>query len=178
MICRDTNIFYDDKGNKLLELGQNVEFGFCSSEQITIESPCVLVKNLRIACNRIGAFTFINENNTIRNTLKIGRFCSIAPNCYIGLENHPVSCLSTSDYFYNRGKWKFSTPYADYSDYFRFCDVGLDRNKIEIGNDVWIGEHVRVVKGIKIGNGAIIGAGAVVTKDVPPYAVVGGDRLS
>ena len=45
---------------------------------------------------------------------------------------------------------------------------------IVVGDDVWIGCGVRVLKGATIGDGAIIAAGAVVTKDVPPYAIVGG----
>ena len=43
-----------------------------------------------------------------------------------------------------------------------------------IGDDVWIGTNVVILPGVHIGQGAIIGAGAVVTKDVPPYACVGG----
>ena len=45
---------------------------------------------------------------------------------------------------------------------------------IVIKNDVWIGSHVLLLEGITIGDGAIIAAGAVVTKDVPPYSIVGG----
>lgn len=44
----------------------------------------------------------------------------------------------------------------------------------EIGNDVWIGKNVLIKGGITIGDGAIIGMGSVVTKDVPPYSIVGG----
>jgi hypothetical protein len=43
-----------------------------------------------------------------------------------------------------------------------------------LGHDVWVGEGVLVQRGITIGTGAVVGAGAVVTKDVPPYAIVGG----
>ncbi|SPF50174.1 putative acetyltransferase, trimeric LpxA-like domain [Syntrophobacter sp. SbD1] len=46
--------------------------------------------------------------------------------------------------------------------------------KITIEKDVWIGAQVVILPGIKIGEGAIIAAGAVVTKDVPPFAIVGG----
>jgi len=53
---------------------------------------------------------------------------------------------------------------------------GGGKTPLEIGNDVWIGARAMVLPGCKrIGNGVIIGAGAVVTKDVPDYAVVGGN---
>lgn len=51
----------------------------------------------------------------------------------------------------------------------------FNRQQLIIGSDVWIGSGVRIIKAIKIGNGAIIGSGAVVTKDVPPFAIVGGN---
>ena len=51
----------------------------------------------------------------------------------------------------------------------------LYKGDINVGNDVWIGNNVIVMPGVTIGNGAVIGAGAVVTKDVPPYAIVGGN---
>ena len=45
---------------------------------------------------------------------------------------------------------------------------------VEIGDDCWIGGRVTILPGVHVGNGAVIAAGAVVTKDVPPFAVVGG----
>ena len=49
------------------------------------------------------------------------------------------------------------------------------KRQIIIGNDVWIGTRAIICAGVRIGNGAIVAAGAVVTKDVPPYAIVGGN---
>ena len=49
-----------------------------------------------------------------------------------------------------------------------------DAGPTEIGNDVWIGNGACIMGGIKIGDGAIVATNAVVTKDVPPYAIVGG----
>lgn len=49
-----------------------------------------------------------------------------------------------------------------------------NRGDIVLGNDVWIGYEAVILSGVTIGDGAIIGARAVVTKDVPPYTIVGG----
>ena len=49
-----------------------------------------------------------------------------------------------------------------------------NKGDIVVGNDVWIGFEAVILAGVKIGDGAIIGARAVVTKDVPPYTIVGG----
>ena len=49
------------------------------------------------------------------------------------------------------------------------------RRPITIGNDVWIGARVIILPGVTVGNHTVIGAGSVVTKDVPNYAIVGGN---
>lgn len=54
-------------------------------------------------------------------------------------------------------------------------DVDLDDRPIHIADDAWIGAGAIVLRGVVIGEGAIVAAGAVVTKDVPPYTVVGGN---
>lgn len=57
-------------------------------------------------------------------------------------------------------------------------DGGLDatsKGDILVGDDVWIGYRSTILSGVEIGQGAIIAAGSVVTKNVPPYAVVGGN---
>ena len=52
--------------------------------------------------------------------------------------------------------------------------MSVNNYSVIIGNDVWIGEDVKLKGGVTIGDGAIVAMGAVVTKDVPPYAIVGG----
>ena len=88
----------------------------------------------------------------------------------MGCGDHPIHTLSTSpfQYVYNR--------YEMYGDIIVPKSNLIQRDYLEthIGNDVWIGYGAFIKSGVTIGDGAVIGAGAVVTKDVEPYAIVGG----
>lgn len=113
----------------------------------------------------IGSFTSISPNARISMT-DIGRFCSIGPNFISGWGIHPIDGISTCRVFYSK----------DYVLGASFSDNNKieERKRIKIGNDVWIGMNCSVLDGLVVGDGAVIAAGAVVTKDVPPYAIVGG----
>ena len=50
----------------------------------------------------------------------------------------------------------------------------ISKGNIVVEDDVWIGARAIIMSGVKIGQGAVVAAGAVVSKDVPPYAIVGG----
>lgn len=54
------------------------------------------------------------------------------------------------------------------------CGEALSKGNIVVEDDVWIGESALILSGVTIGQGAVVAAGAVVSKDVPPYAIVGG----
>ncbi len=58
--------------------------------------------------------------------------------------------------------------------YTRETFEGMVSKPVAIGDNVWIGYRVIILPGVTVGRNAIIGAGAVCTKDVPPYAIVGG----
>ena len=113
----------------------------------------------------IGRSSYVAQGGIITMT-DIGRFCSIGPNLVCGYGIHPTNGISTSPAFYSTLKQCGVT--------FSREDKIIERKRITIGNDVFIGMNVSILDGVKIGDGAIIGAGAVITKDVPPYAIVGG----
>lgn len=150
-------------------------------DQVEIEAP-FRMQGGNIQCQKIGAFSYTNSNVYIRAVKSIGRFCAIGPNLIAGMPEHSVQSLSPHIIFPNYDcNWT-----SGFSDYVAGNEqtITLIREKqkkelstkesIVIGNDVWIGGNVIINRGVTVGNGAIIAAGAVVTKNVPPYAIVGG----
>ena len=100
--------------------------------------------------------------------LIIGKFCSIACGAkfLFTSANHKMSSLSTYPFPIFYEEWGL-----DAKDIRNAWD---NKGDIVIGNDVWIGYEAVIMAGVTIGDGAIIGTRAVVTKDVPPYTIVGG----
>lgn len=133
----------------------------------------VLDKSIVIDCE-IGLGTYIHAKSNIQKC-KIGKWCSIAPEVEIIIGNHPTkNFVTTHPIFYSkRFKSNLKLENKNQFEEFSYTDH-TEKWFCEIENDVWIGERVSIINGIKIGNGAIIAAGAVVTKDVPPFAIVGG----
>ncbi len=117
----------------------------------------------RIENTTIGNYTRIKPLCNIFNA-EIGKYCSIAKGTKIGLGKHPTYLLSTNSIFYKQG---ISDSFARPIDFNEF-------ETVHIGNDVWIGLESVIMDGVTIGDGAIIAARSVVTKDVPPYSIVGG----
>lgn len=148
---------------------------FKLNDTTTFESPCS-VSNA-IACEdhvHIGAFTMISTSIDNRETMyrfTVGRYSSIASGCWIAPHEHPTNWLSTSAVLY------CGNVLASRLGFEAKPIVTKKHNPeqyVKIGNDVWIGARVFIRGGVTIGDGAIVAAGAVVTKDVPPYAIVGG----
>lgn len=101
----------------------------------------------------IGDYSGISRNSLIQGEVYIGSHVMMGPECYIYSTNH-----KTTDLTITMDKQGF-----------------MPTKPVYIDDDVWIGARVTILPGVHIAHGAIIGAGAVVTKDVPEYAVVGGN---
>ena len=132
----------------------------------------------------VGAYTIYNDfvedprefekNNVLYqypvngDKLIIGKFCSIACGAkfIFNSANHRLSSLST---------YPFPIFYEEWNLQMKDVSKAWDnKGNIVVGNDVWIGYEAVILSGVTIGDGAIIGARAVVTRDVPPYTIVGG----
>ena len=115
---------------------------------------------------RIGYASYIGENCRVNAT--IGKYTCIASNVMTAVGSHPTSdWVSIHPAFFSPAKqcgFSFTN------------EVLFEESKggIRIGNDVWIGTRTTVLDGVTISDGAIVMAGAIVTKNVPPYAIVGG----
>ncbi len=103
-----------------------------------------------------------------KDKLIIGKFCSIACGAKFVFTsaNHTMESFSTYPFPIFFEEWEL--------DKMQVASAWDNKGDIVIGNDVWIGYEAVVMPGVHIGDGAIIGTRAVVTKDVPPYTIVGG----
>lgn len=132
------------------------------------DDPCFLNNKEDFKGVNIGDFTYgWPELLFWTDECKIGKFCSFAAGVKIfGGGEHRIDCVTTY-------------PFPIMSNIFPFVkDVGdypTSKGPTVIKNDVWIGANALILSGVTIGNGAVIGAGALVSKDVPDYAVMGGN---
>ncbi len=143
---------------------------FTSSATITPKSTFEGANSILgrvVFSGNMGYGSYICDNCKIEGT--IGRFCSIAADVKVVRGTHPITFpyATTSPIFFSVRKQTGVTFTAEE----RFNELLAS---ISIGNDCWIGQRVLIVGGVKIGDGAVVLAGAVVTKDVPPYSIVGG----
>ena len=161
-------------------LGIQFELGsYKVGPNIRLEPPCRISQAADLCSPfSIGAFTVIGPTDGVGHFLhdvSIGRYCSIAAGTRIAPHEHPTGWLTSNTIAYESGP---GNPFS-----WAKKALGIDLPKamrhshthpVKIGNDVWIGQGVFVKGGVTIGDGAVVAAHAVVTKDVPPYAIVGG----
>lgn len=150
-----------------------------------IDTQTIYLKNVITNSSiTVGDYTMYNDftNNPIdfeknnvlyhypinHDKLIIGKFCSIACGAkfLFNSANHTLTSLSTYPFPLFFEEWELEKK--------NITEAWDNKGDIMIGNDVWIGYEAVILAGVMIGDGAIIGTRAVVTKDVPPYTIVGG----
>ena len=151
----------------------------------TGDAQTVYLKNVIGGPNiEVGDYTIYNDfvndprefqkNNVLyhypinQDRLVIGKFCSIACGAkfLFNSANHTMASLSTYTFPLFFEEWGLEKE--------KVSEAWDNKGDIVIGNDVWIGYEAVILSGVPIGDGGIIGSRAVVTKDVPPYTIVGG----
>lgn len=105
---------------------------------------------------RLGSYSGIGEYSILYGPVYIGDYVMMGPKCTIYTQNHEFRDIGRPMCMQGGGEVK----------------------PVHIGNDVWIGGNVTILPGVHIGNGAILAACSVVTKDVPDFAIVGGNPAS
>ena len=133
----------------------------------TIGGWVALGPNTSIHESTFGAYSYIAGDAQIIYS-DVGKFCSIASHVRLNPGNHPMWRVTQHHATYRLKDYGF----ADHNDE-EFFDWRR-AHRVTIGHDVWIGHSAIVMPGVTVGTGAVLGSGAVVTKDVPPYTIVGG----
>lgn len=139
-----------------------------------VTNPNITVGDYTMYNDFVNDPVMFEKNNVLyhypvnHDKLIIGKFCSIACGArfLFNSANHAMSSLSTYPFPLFFEEWDLKRE-----------DVASswdNKGDITIGSDVWIGYEAVILAGVAIGDGAIIGSRAVVTKDVPPYTIVGG----
>ena len=139
-----------------------------------IKDPQIAVGDYTIYNDFVADPLLFEKNNVLyhypihRERLIIGKFCSIAcgTKFLFNCANHTLKSLSTYTFPLFYEEWELEKS--------NITTAWDNKGDIVIGNDVWIGYEAVIMAGVHIGDGAIIAARAVVTKDVPPYTIVGG----
>ncbi len=137
-----------------------------------IEGDCVFYKHASFH-GKLGRGTIISSGPHL--AADVGRYCSIGSvQCIVA--RHPMKApyVTTSPCFYSLKK-QLGYTYAKEQSFKEFKYFDETREiAVKIGNDCWVGPEVCLIGGIEIGDGAVVLSRAFVTKDVPPYAIVGG----
>lgn len=128
-------------------------------ENQTIPMNFFPAEDVNIGKGTYGDLNIYKFNNISK--IKIGNYCSIGQNTSFIIDaDHSLNKISTYPY-------KVMLLHTEKNE-------AISKGDIIIDDDVWIGYGSTIMSGVHIGQGAVIAAGSVVTKDVPPYAIVGG----
>ena len=148
---------YLPKSNTYGNIGRVIRYALCKhifkkcGKHVNIERRAHFASGVDI---EIGDYSGIGINAHIPNGTIIGNYVMMGPNCFILDMNHDISDTTRP-----------------------MCQQGMTEKKItRIGNDVWIGRDVHMTPGRTISDGSVIAMRSILTKDFPPYSIVGGNR--
>lgn len=116
-------------------------------------------------------------NSPLPLDLRVGRYCSLAGGLDFPHYAHPIHAISTSIFTHDPQTDLVVRALRDFPSRKGPLTFVANPQKppVDIAHDVWVGQGVTMMAGVTVGSGSVIAAHSVVTKDVPPYAIVGGN---
>lgn len=126
-----------------------------------------IAERCRVHETTLGDYSYMMQDSGVW-CVEIGKFANIAAAVRINATRHPTWRATLHHFTYRA---------SDYWDDAEHEELFFDwrrENAVHIGHDTWLGHGSTILPGVKIGDGAVVGAGAVVSKDIPPYTIVGG----
>jgi acetyltransferase-like isoleucine patch superfamily enzyme len=162
---KGTNIKFKSKISvgKTLVIGDNVEINALSKEGVKIGDNVSILKNTIIECT--GVIRNLGEG------IEIGNNVGIAQNCFIQVRG---KVTIKDNVIFGPGVSIFSENHIFDNPDLPVSLQGETRKGVVIEEGVWIGTKATVLDGVNIGKNSVVAAGAVVSKDVPPFSIVGG----
>lgn len=135
--------------------GNKLKNAFAKRAFVSVGKNVNWGKSLTIASNfKIGNYSGVGDNAIIHSGVTIGNDVMIGKNLKIFTFNHKI----------------------DRVDIPMRLQGSTEISPLLIEDDIWIGDNVIITPGCcRIGKGSVLAAGSVVTKDVPPYSVIGGN---
>lgn len=155
------------------------------AEPVMLSAAPTIAATASIQNSRFGRYTQVGEQTKLNDvtlddysyicefgdaiSTDIGKFTNIAAMVRINPGFHPLERPTQHHFTYRAQQYGLAD--EDDAEFFAW----RRRQRVQIGHDVWIGHGAILMPGIRVGNGAVIGSGSIVTRDVPAYAIVGGN---
>jgi acetyltransferase-like isoleucine patch superfamily enzyme len=170
-LLRRRHVMHRFGGGERWRVGETLEV----PDDLALEPYCHLFDGRALPA-RMGAFSY--SLSRLLPTMRVGRYGSIGGNVEFIESEHPADWVSSSPFSYSPWGLEGFSDYLTQEKQLTSFPLHSARpflpQPVVLGHDVWVGQRVTFKGGVTVGDGAIVGAQALVTRDVPPYAIVGG----
>ena len=161
------------KNNRKTAGKVTLQFG-AHTDGSSFEGRNSIGRHASVLKSSLGYGSYVASGSFLRGA-KVGRYCCIGKQVRVIDVTHPSRQYVSVHPLFFAEKTVVGESYVGRQNFEETVKLPDDpKFSVRIGNDVWIGDSAMILGGHVIGDGAIVAAHAVVTKDVPPYAIVGG----